>query len=620
MWVDAHRWWRRGVPPEGGHARPAPVGGRTTAEGCRLTAGRRGGRSHWPVTACLLAALVLLPGQAVAERTLLSDGFDGADGSAPDIGRWSLEGVDPADTASVQGGALELNGSAAVRSREALALHSFVVRVDVAVLNASGDSAIVEVLSVHRGTTDGRLWVHHSGGQGWYLKSVRGGVTTVHNDPRPAVIGEWYSVAVRVEGDSLNITVSARDDGSYSWSHEADIDPLEHQLRVQLAVNGSRARFDNVLLTTDQWQESPVLSVSVGLFVILFVVLLGPFLVKKIERQLEAFLFVMGVVAVSLDTVLLRLSPSGGGEGLDPVWSVKLVEAGLLDPLKITAAVLVAGLLFHYLRDRFKAGVEKAIARLSLSAVVFLMVVVLGLVSSLITAIIAALLLVEFISVLRLDKRTETALTVIACFSIGLGAALTPVGEPLSTIVIDTKLGEKFWYLLELIGIYIIPTVVALGAVAVLFLRRGHVNRETLDEMNMEKEGGLKEVGVRGLKVYIFVMALVFLGTGFAPIIEWYIKRLGWAVLYWVNTSSAILDNATLASAEIVPSMTEFQIIAALMGLLIAGGMLIPGNIPNIISAGKLDISSKEWARYGVPVGAVMMLVFFIILLAQSML
>jgi len=45
--------------------------------------------------------------------------------------------------------------------------------------------------------------------------------------------------------------------------------------------------------------------------------------------------------------------------------------------------------------------------------------------------------------------------------------------------------------------------------------------------------------------------------------------------------------------------MAELQINAALMGLLIAGGMLIPGNIPNIISANKLGITSKEWAKLG---------------------
>ena len=569
--------------------------------------------------AVLLAALVLLPSQAMAEKTLFVENFDGADGSAPDGNEWVVEGLEAGDSATLWRSALILNGTLDVMTKEAFTLHSFRMVAELAVLNASGLSASVGLRSVHRGEAVESVSVSCAVGSGWVVTTLRDGVTTKHTEARPVTRGEEYAVVVDVEDGSANVTVTTRDNATYGWSWEADIDPVANQCAIVLAVRDSQAWFNRVWLTTDQWQESPVLSVSVGLFVILFIVLLGPFLVKKVERQLEAFLFVMGVVAVSLDTVLLRLSPSGGGEGLDPVWSVKLVEAGLLDPLKITAAVLVAGLLFHYLHDRFKSGVEKAIARLSLSAVVFLMVVVLGLVSSLITAIIAALLLVEFVSVLRLDKRTETFLTVIACFSIGLGAALTPVGEPLSTIVIDTKLDESFWYLLELIGVYVVPAIVALGVFAVLFMRRGHVNRETLAHVEREKEEGLKDVGIRGLKVYIFVMALVFLGTGFAPIIEWYIKRLGWAILYWVNTSSAILDNATLASAEIVPSMTEFQITAALMGLLIAGGMLIPGNIPNIISAGKLDISSKEWARYGVPVGAVMMLVFFIILLMQSM-
>ena len=566
-----------------------------------------------------LLALVALSGQALADATLLKDDFNGADGSAPDSDRWALEGVDPSDIVSVQGGALEVNGSAAVRSKEALNLHSLEVLVDVSVLNASGQSAVVTVVSVFRSEAVDRISVWYEAGLGWVVASVHEERTATHVEARTAAIGAWYAVAMSVEGGSANVTVTARDNASQAWSYEADIDPLAHQCRLELAVNGSHARFDTVRIITGQWQENPVLSVGIGLFVILIVVLLGPFLVKKIEHQLEAFLFVMGVIAVSLDTVLLKLTPSGGGggHGLDPSWSVELVEAGLMDPLKITIAVLVAGLMFHYFHDRFKAAMERAITRLSLSTMVFIIVVVLGLVSSFITAIIAALLLVEIISVLKLDRRTETALTVISCFSIGLGAALTPVGEPLSTIVIDTKLNEEFWYLLKLIGMYVIPAIVGLGLFAVMFLRRGYTSRETLAEK--EKEEGLKDVGVRGLKVYIFVMALVFLGTGFAPIIEWYIKRLGWAILYWVNTSSAILDNATLASAEIVPSMTEFQIIAALMGLLIAGGMLIPGNIPNIISAGKLNITSKDWARYGVPIGMVMMIIFFIILMAQSM-
>jgi predicted cation transporter len=50
------------------------------------------------------------------------------------------------------------------------------------------------------------------------------------------------------------------------------------------------------------------------------------------------------------------------------------------------------------------------------------------------------------------------------------------------------------------------------------------------------------------------------------------------------------------------------------MGLLISGGMLIPGNIPNIIAAGKLKIRSRTWARYGVPLGLVLLVVYFAIL------
>ena len=50
---------------------------------------------------------------------------------------------------------------------------------------------------------------------------------------------------------------------------------------------------------------------------------------------------------------------------------------------------------------------------------------------------------------------------------------------------------------------------------------------------------------------------------------------------------------------------------AILLGLLISGGMLIPGNIPNIIAAGKLNITSLEWARFGVPVGLIAMVGIF---------
>ncbi len=42
--------------------------------------------------------------------------------------------------------------------------------------------------------------------------------------------------------------------------------------------------------------------------------------------------------------------------------------------------------------------------------------------------------------------------------------------------------------------------------------------------------------------------------------------------------------------------------------------MLIPGNIPNIICAGKLGIKSGAWARVGLPLGVGLMAVCFALL------
>ncbi len=318
----------------------------------------------------------------------------------------------------------------------------------------------------------------------------------------------------------------------------------------------------------------------------------------------------MGIVAVTLDTMLLTVSSNAPGEIL-PNWNFRLVEKAILDPLEITLAVLIAGLVFHYGHGRLKDLTDWILDRVSLKVFVFLVVVVLGLVSSVITAIIAALVLVEIVSTLKLNHKTQVNLVIVACFAIGLGAALTPVGEPLSTIVINTKLQADFWYLFHQIGIYIIPGIIGLGIVGMFF-----VGKKQKTEVLTSEEGKetLRDVWIRAFKVYVFVMALVFLGIGFIPIAEWYIKSLAPQMLYWVNTASAILDNATLASAEITKDMAALQVNSALMGLLIAGGMLIPGNIPNIIAANKLRITSKEWAKLGVPLGALIMMIYFAIL------
>ncbi len=205
--------------------------------------------------------------------------------------------------------------------------------------------------------------------------------------------------------------------------------------------------------------------VAGGLSAIFLIVLLGPFLIKKIEHNLEVFLFSMGILAVTVNSVFLRASSTTGTEETLPNWNFHLIEKALVDPIEISLAVLFAGLIFHYGRGHIRTIMQKILARIPLKIVVFAVIVVLGLLSSVITAIIAALLLVEIISALQLNRKTKVNLTIIACFAIGLGAALTPIGEPLSTIVIKTKMKEGFFYLVDLLGIHIIPGVLAFGII-----------------------------------------------------------------------------------------------------------------------------------------------------------
>jgi predicted cation transporter len=343
---------------------------------------------------------------------------------------------------------------------------------------------------------------------------------------------------------------------------------------------------------------------TAGLSALLLAVLVLPFAFRQIEHNLEGFLFVMGVGAVTVSRS----------------WSGEIVQAALLDPIRlkhpIVEAVLVAGIVFRVFRDRIRGGVlgwERILGR---RVFLFAVVVGLGLLSSVITAIIAALVLAEVVTGLKMEKKAETHLVVITCFSIGLGAALTPVGEPLATIAIAKLAGEPyhagFWFLLKVLGLLVVPGVVALGVIA-MFLEGKE--GEGVPSLSEDRPETMNDVFARAGKVYLFVMALTLLGEGFKPIIDAYIIRLPPAALYWINMISAILDNATLTAAEISPRMALPQIRSVLMGLLIAGGMLIPGNIPNIIAAGKLKIGSREWARVGMPLGLAMMAIAFVFLM-----
>lgn len=344
---------------------------------------------------------------------------------------------------------------------------------------------------------------------------------------------------------------------------------------------------------------------TVSLSLLILVVLFLPLTVHKVEENLEAFLFCCGIFAVTVAKS----------------WSGGLILTALEDPIKITLAVFFAGLLFKYCNKHLQKAAKKAVGFLGLRTTLFLIVFLLGMFSSFITAIIAALILSEVVMMLPLNREGRTRTVVFACYSIGMGAVLTAIGEPLGTVVLSKLAGEPhnadFWFLIEHLGWYI------LGGVMFVSLLASAIRADTIknapgvkEDAAAADEHSIKSIAVRASKVYLFVMALVFLGDGLKPLAQQTISKLSAGWLYWINMLSAVLDNATMAAIEVTPDITTRSLTFLLMSLIISGGMLIPGNIPNIICASKLGIKSKEWAKHAVGVGAVLLIAFFVILSA----
>jgi predicted cation transporter len=350
------------------------------------------------------------------------------------------------------------------------------------------------------------------------------------------------------------------------------------------------------------------MAITVGLFLVIVAVLILPFAVKKVEENLELFFLIMGVCAVSI---------SG-------LWSTELVVGALKAPVEIGnvpigifQVVMVFGLLIHFFNRAFCRGVLSLASKLGWRVFTFIMILACGILSSLVSIIVTAVLLSEIIAAIPLDKKEKIKFAVVACFAMGLGAVLTPVGEPLSTILVSKLSGPPFYagffFCLQVFGIYVIPGVIVIALFGTFYIGR-NIDLTNIRH-SVEYSETLKTVILRAIRVYFFVAALILLGEGMKPIIVWYVVHVPSVALYWINMISAVLDNATLTAMEIGPGMLMSQITAIIMGLLIAGGMLIPGNIPNIVAAARLKISMKEWAVIGVPMGLVIMAIYFLILL-----
>jgi predicted cation transporter len=360
----------------------------------------------------------------------------------------------------------------------------------------------------------------------------------------------------------------------------------------------------------------PVWGIVVGLVIVALLVLILPFKIKTIEHNLELFSLVMGVLAVTISAQ----------------WSLELIIDALKAPVMIGSlpigifqVVLIFGLLLYFFDRQFNRFVLAIATKTSMSIFIFILILVTGLISSVISVIITSVLLAETVSALPLNRQGRIRLIVIACFAVGLGAILTPLGEPMSTILVQKLSGPPynagFTFPFNHFAIYVIPGIIAFALFGAIWIGRKYKAGKLIDSSaaDLTKESlhseNITSVIIRAVKVFAFVAALVFLGEGLKPLVTWFLNSLPASALYWINSISALLDNATMTAIEINPGMAISQITAIGMSLLIAGGMLIPGNIPNIVAAGRLKISMREWAIIGVPIGLVTMVIYFVALL-----
>lgn len=342
-----------------------------------------------------------------------------------------------------------------------------------------------------------------------------------------------------------------------------------------------------------------------ALIVIFILILILPVISKKIERNLELFFLMMGLTS----------SIVSGTLGYQILYEAILAPLMIHSiPLGIFQVVLIAGIFF----TRYMGEIEKAMGKLELKLGVYvifpLLVFILGIGSSIISAVVASVIIAEVSRVLRIEVKKRNSALVVSAFSIGLGASLTPVGEPLSTILVLKLSGPPYYadflFPFRILWVYVIPIIVIVSLISYFILRNA---RKSVEYVIPEKPDYRKPV-MRALRIYIFVFSLTLLGSSFTPVVERFIIGISPGMMYLFGITSSFLDNATLTAAIISPSMNILQIKSFLISLLISGGFLVPGNVPNIVIAYSHGISFREWARIALPIGLPLFVAMFFII------
>ena len=200
------------------------------------------------------------------------------------------------------------------------------------------------------------------------------------------------------------------------------------------------------------------------------------------------------------------------------------MRSALREPIELTAAVLVFGIVFRLSRARLDR-VSAATRIFGQRWLCFALTIVLGLLAGFIAGSRGGTRVRGSYSLLKMDRSSEVAATVLGCFAIGLGAVRRP-GDAASTLVL-AALHADFFYLARLLGPFVIVGII-LVAIPTLFLREE--NGDSALQLVPESDS-LAPVLIRAGKVYIFIVGLVGLSAGLRPMADAYLRDLPGALL-----------------------------------------------------------------------------------------
>lgn len=340
--------------------------------------------------------------------------------------------------------------------------------------------------------------------------------------------------------------------------------------------------------------------VAVTLVLCVLWALIGPLVSEKIEKRLERFMLAMGVTAVTVSWS----------------WSEAVLLEALLRPMKVCGALLLGCLVFSFTHDHIRRGVRRAMGRMDYRLAAAAAVTLLALSACVLTTVIATLALVEVLSAMELERGSELRVAVLGCFAIGLASGLTSIAGPIPAVAV-AKLSQAAYevdkmYLWSLLSPWLVPAMLGLGVLTGVLLPKTYKARK---EPLKEDPLTLWHMLVLTTRMYVFIAGLVLLGAGLVPLIDQVLLGAPPWLLYWLNSVSAVVDGATLASVELSPRMSQEQLRYTLLAIIMAGGALITGNAHNLVAAHRLAIPAKRWAAVGAPVAGVLMAFYFLSLL-----